>query len=104
MGIIDDMSKGAKSCADKVKTKADAAARISKLKFEESKLEHYISKALKLLGAKVYKSYSVNEEFDPQADVLEIREMYENLKSIRAEIAELKDAEFCFSKKSESGE
>ena len=104
MGIIDDMSKGARSCADKVKTKADAAARISQLKFEESKLEHHISKALKLLGAKVYKPYSVNEEFDPQADVLEIREMYENLKSIRAEIAELKDAEFCFSKKSESGE
>ena len=100
MGIIDDVSKGAKTCADKVMTKADAAAKISKLKFDENKLEHKISKELKLLGAKVYKSCLSGDAFDPEEDVLQIREYYENLKSIRAEINKLKESQFSFSKKS----
>ncbi|MBE6794679.1 MAG: hypothetical protein E7532_07030 [Ruminococcaceae bacterium] len=106
MGVIDDVTKGAKTCADKVKIKADAAAKISKLKIEESRLQCDISKALKLLGAKVYKSYCNQEEFEPDSEVSEIKEMYSNLKDIRAQIAYLRNAEFNFSKtlKSDKGE
>lgn len=95
MSLFDDFSANAKVCADKVSRKADAAVEISRLKINENRLQREISKSLKLLGAKVYKAYSTDDSNpDVSGDVTGIRDMYESLKNIRAQITSLKNSEF----------
>lgn len=95
MSLFDDFSANAKVCADKVSRKADAAVEISRLKLTESRLQREISKSLKLLGAKVYKAYSVDDSnLNVSDDVTGIRDMYDRLKTIRSQITELKNNEF----------
>lgn len=95
MSLFDDFSVNAKACAGKVSRKADAAVEISRLKLSESRIQREISKSLKLLGAKVYKAYSVNDSnLDVSSDVTGIHDMYERLKTIRSQITELKQSEF----------
>lgn len=95
MSLLNDFSVNARACADKVSRKADAAVEISRLKISESRIQHDISKSLKLLGAKVYKAYSTDDSsLNVGTDVESIRDMYERLKVIRAQIAELKNSEF----------
>jgi len=95
MSLINDFSVNAKACADKVSRKADAAVEISRLKITETRLQHDISKGLKLLGAKVYKAYSSDDSnFNVGDDVENIRDMYERLKAVRTQITELKNSEF----------
>lgn len=98
MSLFDDFSLHAKTCAGKVSRKADAAVELSRLKLTESRLSREISKSLKLLGAKVYKAYSVDDSnLDVREDVVGIRDMYDRLKTIRLQINELKRAEFTVS-------
>ena len=95
MSFFQDLSCNARTCAGKVSRKADAAVEISRLKINETRLQREISKSLKLLGAKVYKAYSVKDsDLDVGSDVTYIRDMYERLKTIRSQISELKSAEF----------
>lgn len=95
MSLFDDFSVNAKTYADKVSRKADAAVEISRLKFAENHLSREILKSLKLLGAKVYKAYSINDStLDVGNDVESIRDMYDRLKTIRTQINELKKSEF----------
>lgn len=96
MSLLNDFSVNAKACADKVSRKADVAVEISRLKITESRIQREISKSLKLLGAKVYKAYSVDDaNLDVGDDVTAIRDMYDRLKSIRVRITNLKNSEFC---------
>lgn len=95
MSLFDDITVNAKTCAGKVSRKADAAVEISRLKLSESRLQHEISKSLKLLGAKVYKAYSLEDStLDVKDDVTAVRDMYDRLKTIRLQINQLKKAEF----------
>ena len=95
MSFFDDFSANAKACAGKLSRKADAAVEISRLKINENRLRHEISKSLKLLGAKVYKAYSTDDaNLDVSGDVTGIRDMYESLKNIRTQINTLKNDEF----------
>lgn len=95
MSLFDDFSVNAKTYAGKVSRKADAAVEISRLKLTENRLSREISKSLKLLGAKVYKAYSINDStLDVKADVQSIRDMYDKLRTIRSQINELKNSEF----------
>lgn len=95
MSLFNDFSVNAKACANKVSRKADAAVEISRLKITESRIQHDISKSLKLLGAKVYKAYNADDSnLNVSDDVDSIRDMYERLKVIRSQISELKNSEF----------
>lgn len=95
MSLLDDFSVNAKACADKVSRKADAAVELSRLKINENRLQREISKSLKLLGAKVYKAYSINDaNLNVNEDVTAIHDMYDRLKSIRRQIVGLKSSEF----------
>ncbi len=95
MSLLNDFSVNARACADKVSRKADAAVEISRLKITESRVQHDISKSLKLLGAKVYKAYNTDDSsLNVGEDVESIRDMYERLKVIRGQISELKNTEF----------
>ena len=95
MSLLSDFSVNARACADKVSRKADAAVEISRLKITESRVQHDISKSLKLLGAKVYKAYNTDDSnLNVGEDVECIRDMYERLKVIRGQISELKKSEF----------
>ncbi|MBR3988761.1 MAG: hypothetical protein IKK10_05600 [Clostridia bacterium] len=95
MSLFDDFSVNARTYAGKVSRKADAAVEISRLKLTESRLSREISKSLKLLGAKVYKAYSINDSaLEVGTDVELIRDMYDRLKTIRTQINELKKSEF----------
>jgi len=95
MSFFQDLSCSARTCAGKVSRKADVAVEISRLKINETRLQREISKSLKLLGAKVYKAYSIKDsELDVSGDVTYIRDMYERLKTIRSQISELKCTEF----------
>lgn len=99
MSFFDDFSVNAKSCAGKVSRKADAAVELSRLKITESRLSYDISKSLKLLGAKVYKAYNSDDSnLDVGEDVVAIRDMYDRLKAVRAQINKLKTQEFTPSK------
>lgn len=98
MSLLDDFSVNARACAGKVSRKADAAVELSRLKLAENRLGHEISKSLKLLGAKVYKAYSINDStLDVGNDVEGIRDMYDRLKTIRTQINALKKSEFSYS-------
>lgn len=95
MSLFDDFSVNARACADKVSKKADTAVEISRLKITESRVQHDISKSLKLLGAKVYKAYSTDDSnLNISDDVENIRDMYERLRFIRSKITELKNSRF----------
>lgn len=95
MSLFDDFSVNAKTYANKVSRKADAAVEISRLKLSESRLQREISRSLKLLGAKVYKAYSLDDSsLDVGDDVVAITDMYQRLKTIRKQISELKNTEF----------
>lgn len=95
MSILEDFSVNARNCADKISRKADTAVEISRLKITEKKIQSEISKSLKLLGAKVYKAYSTGET-NPEVgeDVTAVRDMYDRLKAVRMQIADLKNKEF----------
>ena len=98
MSLFDDFSRNAKVYAGKVSRKADAAVELSRLKIAESRLSRDISKSLKLLGAKVYKAYSIDDSnLEVGDDVAAIRDMYDSLKVIRNQINELKSVEFTVS-------
>ena len=95
MSLFDEFSVNAKACAGKVSRKADAAVEISRLKITESRLRREISKSLKFLGAKVYRAYSTDStSLDVSGDVEAVRDMYDRLKVVRAQITELKKNEF----------
>ncbi len=94
MSLLNDFSVNAKACADKVSRKADAAVELSRLKITENRLQREISKSLKLLGAKVYKAYSINDSnLNVNEDITAIRDMYDRLKTIRQQIVSLKNSE-----------
>ncbi len=98
MSLLDDFSVNARTCAGKVSRKADAAVELSRLKLAENRIGREISKSLKLLGAKVYKAYSINDStLDVGNDVEVIRDMYDRLKTIRTQINALKKSEFSYS-------
>ena len=98
MSLFDDFSVNARACAGKVSRKADAAVELSRLKLAENRIGREISKSLKLLGAKVYKAYSINDStLDVGNDVEVIRDMYDRLKTIRTQINALKKSEFSYS-------
>lgn len=98
MSLLDDFSVNARVCAGKVSRKADAAVDLSRLKLAENRIGREISKSLKLLGAKVYKAYSINDStLDVGNDVEVIRDMYDRLKTIRTQINALKKSEFSYS-------
>lgn len=95
MSILEDFSVNAGIFADKISRKADTAVEISRLKITEKRIRSEISKSLKLLGAKVYKAYSTGETNpDVGEDVTSVRDMYDRLKAVRVQIAELKEKEF----------
>lgn len=95
MSFLEEFSASAKICAGKVSRKADAAVEVSRLKYNENRLQKEISRSLKLLGAKVYKAYNTSDSsLDVSSDVTEIHDMYEQIKSIRCQIDELKTNEF----------
>ena len=104
MSLINDLSNGAKACVDVIMNKADDTIELSRLGLAQSALSEDISKSLKLLGAKVYKSKATGEEINIDDDIKKIGDMYEQLKNIRARIAEVKgvSADSCSDEKEDS--